>query len=100
MKYAKTFYVAAGLLLAPSFSMAAQSVAEWDCGSDGYRVGMAEDIASDATIAISINGASAVSANRLTEIASLVELDGSFTCPPSSSLSITIDSSSYSATID
>lgn len=95
MNQVKTFIAAASLLLAPSFSMAAQSVAEWDCGSDGYRVGMAENVASNASISISID-----SASRSADIASLVELDGSFTCPPSSSLSITINSSSYSATID
>ena len=42
------------LLMAPSSLMAAQSVLEWDCGTDGYRVGMNENVSSNSTIAVSI----------------------------------------------
>jgi hypothetical protein len=73
---------------------------EWDCSSDGYRVGMAENVSSTVSISLTIDGGSAVSASLSSDIASLIELDGSYTCPPGSSLTITIDTSSYNATID
>jgi hypothetical protein len=95
MTHIKTFYIAATMLVAPGLAMAAQSVSEWDCGSDGYRIGMNESVTSGAAISISID-----SASRSADIDTLLELDGSYTCPPSSTLSVAIDSTSYSATID
>ena len=88
------------LLMAPSSLMAAQSVLEWDCGTDGYRVGMNENVSSNSTIAVSIDGGSSLSGNINSTIATLIEVNGSFTCPPTTSLSLTIDASSYSADID
>ena len=100
MKQSKTITSIAAIFMAPSIAMAAQSVAEWDCGSDGYRVGMAENVSSTASISLTIDGGSAVSASLSSDIASLIELDDSYICPPSLSLTITIDTSSYNATID
>ena len=88
------------LLMAPSSLMAAQSVLERDCGTDGYRVGMNENVSSNSTIEVSIDGGSSLSGNINSTIATLIEVNGSFTCPPTTSLSLTIDSSSYSADID
>jgi hypothetical protein len=50
MKQSKTITSIAAIFMAPSIAMAAQSVAEWDCSSDGYRVGMAENVSSTASI--------------------------------------------------
>ncbi|MDA8725386.1 hypothetical protein N9N22_01820 [Alphaproteobacteria bacterium] len=80
--------------------MAAQSVAKWDFGSDGYRVNMAENVSSTASISFTIDGGSAESAFLSSDIALLVELDEGYTCPLGSSLTITNDTSSYNATID
>ena len=44
--------------MTPSALMAAQSVVEWDCGSDGYRIGMNENVSTNSTITISIDGGS------------------------------------------
>ena len=100
MKLTKATCIAAAMLITPTVSLAAQSVSTWDCGTDGYRIGMNENVSSGASISVAIDGASAVSASRASDIATMVELDGSYTCPPNSSLSVTIDSSSYSATVD
>lgn len=100
MRNTKQISLVAVMVMAPAISMAAQSVTEWDCGSDGYRIGMAEDIASNASITITIDGGTAENADRSADIAAMVELDGTFTCPPTTSLSVTIDSSSYNAAIE
>ncbi|NCF79013.1 MAG: hypothetical protein GWP34_03820 [Alphaproteobacteria bacterium] len=61
---------------------------------------MAENISSTASISLTIDGGSAESASLSSDIASLIEIDGSYTCPPSSSPAITIDTLSYNGTID
>ena len=100
MKQSKTITLIADIFMAPSIAMAAQSVAEWDFGSDGYRVNMAENVSSTESISFTIDGGSAESASLSSDIASLIELDESYTCPLGSSLTITTDTSSYNATID
>jgi hypothetical protein len=61
---------------------------------------MAENVTSTASISLNIDGGSAERASLSNDIASLIELDDSYICPPSLSLTITIDTSSYNATID
>ena len=100
MKQSKTITLIAGIFMAPSIAMAAQSVAKWDFGSDGYRANMAENVSSTASISFTIDGGSAESASRSSGIALLIELDESYTCPLGSSLTITNDTSIYNATID
>ena len=63
MKQSKTLTLIAAIFMALSIAMAAQSVAEWDCGSDGYRVGMAENVSSTASISLTIDGGSAITSS-------------------------------------
>ncbi|MAV18596.1 MAG: hypothetical protein CBC70_05350 [Alphaproteobacteria bacterium TMED110] len=100
MKILKQIAFSLTLLMTPSALMAAQSVVEWDCGSDGYRIGMNENVITNSTITISIDGGSSLTGSINSDIATLVEVNDSFTCPPATSLSVSIGSSSYSADID
>ena len=100
MKILKQIAFSLTLLMTPSALMAAQSVVEWDCGSGGYRIGMNENVSTNSTITISIDGGSSLTGSINSDIATLVEVNGSFTCPPATSLSVSIGSSSYSADID
>ena len=69
MKQSKTITLIADIFMAPSIAMAAQSVAEWDFGSDGYRVNMAENVSSTESISFTIDGGSAESASLCSDIA-------------------------------
>ena len=100
MKILKQIAFSLTLLMTPAALMAAQSVVEQDCGSDGYRIGMNENVSTNSTITLSIDGGSSLTGSINSDIATLVKVNGSFTCPPATPLSVTIGSSSYNADID